>query len=290
MRDYVIVTESTTDLPQSLIDELGIHIIPMEFTIDEKTYYNYPDNSSLSSKNFYDLLREGKSSTTSLINTSRFMEVFLSILEKDKDILYIGFSSALSGSFNASTLAVNVLSSEYPERKILAVDSLAASMGEGLLVYLAAKKKAEGMDITDLYNWVVANKLNVCQWFTVEDLHHLKRGGRVSATSAIIGSVLNIKPILHVDENGKLILVDKIRGRKYSMSSLVEIMKKKILNPEKQTIFVSHGDCIEDAKQIAEMIKNELNVNDVLINTIGPVIGSHSGPGTIAVFFMGSKR
>ncbi len=290
MRDYVIITDSTTDLTQELINELDITVIPMEFNIDGKVYLNYSDERDISYKEFYDFLRNGKNSTTSLINTTTFTELFELILEDGKDILYIAFSSGLSGTYNSSCIAAQMLSEKYTDSKIYTVDSLSASMGEGLLVYHAAKKKKEGMNIDELKDWVENNKLNLCHWFTVDDLHHLKRGGRLSSAAAIVGTMLNIKPVLNVDNEGHLIPVEKVRGRKLSITAMLKMMEKTAINPEEQTIFISHGDCLEEAEFLANLVKEKLNVKDIKMNYIGPVIGSHSGPGTIALFFLGTER
>ncbi len=290
MRDYVIITDSTTDLTQELINELDITVIPMEFNIDGKSYLNYSDERDISYKKFYDFLRNGKNSTTSLINTAAFTDLFEPILKDGKDILYIAFSSGLSGTYNSSCIAAQILSEKYTDSKIYTVDSLSASMGEGLLVYHAANKKKEGMNIDDLKDWVENNKLNLCHWFTVDDLHHLKRGGRLSSAAAIVGTMLNIKPVLHVDNEGHLIPVEKVRGRKLSITAMLKMMEKTAINPEEQTIFISHGDCLEEAEFLANLVKEKLSVKDIKMNYIGPVIGSHSGPGTIALFFLGTER
>ncbi len=290
MRDYVIITDSTTDLTQELINELDITVIPMEFNIDGKGYLNYSDERDISYKEFYDFLRNGKNSTTSLINTATFTELFEPILEDGKDILYIAFSSGLSGTYNSSCIAAQMLSEKYTDSKIYTVDSLSASMGEGLLVYHAVNKKKEGMNIDELKDWVENNKLNLCHWFTVDDLHHLKRGGRLSSAAAIVGTMLNIKPVLNIDNEGHLIPVEKVRGRKLSITAMLKMMEKTAINPEEQTIFISHGDCLEEAEFLANLVKEKLNVKDIKMNYIGPVIGSHSGPGTIALFFLGTER
>lgn len=290
MRDYVIITDSTTDLTPELINELNISVIPMEFNIDGQSYLNYSDEREISYKEFYDVLRNGKNSTTSLINTVTFTDLFEPILKEGKDILYIAFSSGLSGTYNSSCIAAEMLLEKYPDSKIYTVDSLSASMGEGLLVYHAANKKKEGMNIEELKEWILNNRLNLCHWFTVDDLHHLKRGGRLSSAAAIVGTMLSIKPVLHVDNEGHLIPVEKVRGRKLSITALLKMMENTAIKPEEQTIFISHGDCLEEAEYLAKLIKEKLNVKDIKINFIGPVIGSHSGPGTIALFFLGTER
>lgn len=290
MRDYVIITDSTSDLTTELINELGITVIPMEFHIGDKSYLNYSDERDITNKEFYNLLRNGGSSSTTLINTATFIDYFESVLKDGKDVLYMGFSSGLSGSYNASCIATQTLQEKYPDSKIYAVDTLSASMGEGLLVYHAATRKNAGMNIDDLRDWIEENKLKLCHWFTVDDLNHLKRGGRLSATAAFLGTMLNIKPVLHFDNEGHLIPVEKVRGRKISITTLFKMMEKTAIKPEEQTIFISHGDSVEDAEFLANLIREKLNVKDIKMNYIGPVIGSHSGPGTIALFFLGTER
>ena len=290
MRNYVIVTESTTDLPTNIIEELGIKIIPMAFEIGDKSYLNFPDNRDLDVHEFYEKLKKGEKSTTSLVNVATFIEHFEPILKLGYDILYIAFSSGLSGTYNASLLAEQILKEKYIGSKIICVDSKAASLGEGLLVYTAAKKKEEGLDIDELNKWLLENVLRLCQWFTVDDLNHLKRGGRVNAFTATLGTALNVKPILHVDVEGHLIPVSNVRGRKKSIHELLEHMIETCTNPEDQVVFIGHGDCLEDAEYLANLVRGKMKVKDIVINDIGPVIGSHSGPGTMTLFFFGTVR
>jgi DegV family protein with EDD domain len=290
MKDYVIFTESTSDLPASMIDDLEIRVIPMEFGFDGESYLNYPDHRDLGVHEFYERLRNGENSKTSLVNTMRFIENFEPIVKDGVDILYIGFSSGLSGTYGASLIAADQLKEKYLNCKILCIDTKAASMGEGLIVYTAAKKKEEGMDIDSLYHWIEENSKNMTQWFTVDDLNHLKRGGRVSALSASIGTMLHVKPVLHVDDDGCLIPMKNVRGRKKSLIALFNQMVETCIDPEEQVIFIGHGDCLEDAEFLKKLILNELRVKDVVINYIGPSIGSHSGPGTVALFFFGTSR
>lgn len=287
---YRILTDSTGDLTPELVQELDLTVIPMEFTVDGKSYRNYPDGHEMSAKDFYDLLRAGKTSTTAQINSHEFTEWADPILQAGEDLLYIAFSSGLSGTCQSALLAKQELSEKYPDRKFLVVDSLCASMGEGLLVYYAAKMQQEGKSIDEVYQWLQENKLHLCHWFTVDDLNHLKRGGRVSSAAALFGTMLGIKPVLHVDDAGHLIPVAKIRGRKQSLDSLVAHMEETVTEPEKQVIFISHGDCLQDAKYVADKIREKWKVKDIVLNEIGPVIGTHSGPGTVALFFLGSKR
>lgn len=287
---YRIITDSTGDLTPELIRDLQLTVIPMEFTIDGKSYRNYPDGHEMSAKAFYHLLRAGKTSTTAQINAHEFMEWADPILQAGEDILYLAFSSGLSGTCQSAYLAKEELSARYPDRKIYVVDSLAASMGEGLLAYYASRMQMEGKTIDEVYQWLQDNKLHLCHWFTVDDLNHLKRGGRVSSAAALFGTMLGIKPVLHVDDAGHLIPVAKIRGRRQSLDSLVAHMEQTVINPEEQVIFISHGDCEKDAQYVADQIRARWNVKEIVLNEIGPVIGTHSGPGTVALFFLGSKR
>ena len=290
MKDYVIITDSCCDLSEQLANDAGLYVIPMVMTISGTEYKNYLDERDISTKAFYDRLRAGENASTSALNMDTFLSVFGEFLEQGKDILYLAFSSGLSGTYHVSTLAAEELSQKYPESKIFCCDTLCASMGEGLLVYLAGKKKQAGASIEEVRDFVEQNKLHLCHWFTVDDLNHLKRGGRVSATTAFVGSLLNIKPVLHVDDDGHLINVGKARGRRAAVLSLFEHMKETAINPSEQTVFISHGDCEEDALALKEMVEKEFSPKEIQINPIGPVIGAHSGPGTLALFFLGTKR
>lgn len=290
MPDYKIISDSTTDLPKELVEELDLHIVPMIYTIDNKDYVNSPYDSGLSSHEFYELLRKGKMSTTTQINMATFKDEFRPWLEKGMDILYICFSSGLSSTIGSAKLAVDDLKEDFPDRRILVVDSLSASMGEGLLVYHAAMKKREGLSLDQLAAWVEENRLHLAHWFTVEDLNHLKRGGRVSSAAALVGTMLNIKPVLHVDDEGHLIPVEKVRGRRTSLESLVHHMSKTAVDPGSQVVFISHGDALKDAEYTAAKVREKFGVEKIYINPIGPIIGSHSGPGTVALFFLADKR
>jgi DegV family protein with EDD domain len=290
MKDYIIVTDSTCDLPAELVEKLGVKVIPMLFELQEKSYMNYLDAREMNLHEFYERLRKGEKSVTSLINTEAFIEFFEPIIKEGKDILYIAFSSGLSGTYNSALLAIEELREEYNDSKVIAIDSKAASVGEGLLVYTAAMKKADGMDIDDLHDWILQHIYKLCHWFTVDDLNHLKRGGRVSAISATIGTALDVKPILHVDNEGHLIPMSKVRGRKKSLSALLEHMVETCTSPQEQVIFIGHGDSLKDAEILAQMIREKISVKDIIISNIGPVIGTHSGPGTIALFFFGTER
>lgn len=290
MGDYKILSDSTTDLPVEIIDTLDIDILPLQFLIDSKNYRDYPDGRDIDGKTFYRLLREGKNVTTVQVNVETFLTSFESYLCKGMDLLYLSFSSGLSGTFNSAMVAAKELSKKYPDRKIVVVDTLAASMGEGLLVYHAAMKKKQGLSIEEVASWVESNKNHLCHWFTVADLFHLKRGGRISPATAVVGTMLGIKPVLHVDNEGHLIPVHKVRGRKASLDSLCQQMKETCIRPESQMIFISHGDCENDARYLADQIKKEMGVKEIVLNLIGPVIGAHSGPGTVALFFLGKEK
>ena len=290
MPNYVILTDSSADLTDALYKENDIEVLPLTFILDGQTYQNIPDESSMRFSEFYAQLRSGKNVTTSAINVETFRQTFLPYLNAGKDVLYLGFSSGLSGTFSASHIAAQELREEYPERKIICVDTLCASLGQGMLVYLTAKKRLGGASIEESAAYAETTKLQLCHWFTVDDLFFLKRGGRINAATALVGSALGIKPILHVDNDGHLINVSKARGRKKSVMELLEHMKATAINPSEQIPFISHGDCIEDANELADALRKEFGVKDVIINHVGPVIGAHSGPGTLALFFLGSER
>ncbi|OUP04297.1 fatty acid-binding protein DegV [Anaerofilum sp. An201] len=290
MSEYVLFTDSNTDLPADLVQQLDLSVIPMLFEMDGKSYYNYPDNHEMDPKEFYAALRGGKVCTTSQVSPSRFDEIFSPVLESGRDILYLCFSSGLSGTYNTSRLAVEELREKFPDRKIRTVDTLAASMGQGLLVYLAAKKRQEGMGLDELGDWVEENRLKLCHWFTVDDLMFLKRGGRVSGAAAVMGTMLGIKPVLHVDDEGHLIPMEKVRGRRASLDALVKHMQATAIRPAEQTVFISHGDCQADCDYVAQQLREKLGVKEIVTSYIGPVIGAHSGPGTVALFFVGEKR
>lgn len=290
MCDYVLFSDSTTDLPQRLADELQICIIPLGFHLDNKSYLNYLDARQLAPEEFYRTLKNGKLGTTSQINTATFQEVFSSVLEQGKDVLYLAFSSGLSGTYQSAVIAAQELKEKYPNRTVCVVDTLCASMGEGLLVYLAAKMRLDGKSLQEVAQWAENNKQNICQWFTVDDLMFLKRGGRVSGTAAVFGTMLGIKPVLHVDSEGHLIPRQKVRGRKASLDALVERLAQTGIDPKNQTVFISHGDCAEDAHYVEDRLRQKLGIENIVINFIGPVIGCHSGPGTVALFFLGNER
>lgn len=287
---FVLVTDSSANLNTDIIEKFNIEVIPMIFLVNDVEHRSYKKGENVDIKQYYDMMRNKEHIKTSLLSPETYAEAFRPILESGKDILYIGFSSGLSGTYQSSKIAADTLAEEFPERRIVAWDSLCASMGEGLMVYYAAKMKEEGKSIDEILSWLEENKLKLCHWFTVDDLFFLKRGGRISATTAIIGSALSIKPVLHVDDNGKLVSVGKARGRKQALNALVSKYEETAINPKDQIVFISHGDCIEDAEYVAEKIKEKFGVKEIVLNYIDPVIGAHSGPGTLALFFIGTER
>lgn len=288
MNDFVISTENTTDLTEKLVKEAGVEVIPMSYYMDGVNYDNV--TSTLPVQEFYARMRNKSMPTTSMINPDQaylFMEQFV---KEGKDVLHLAFSSALSGTYESFRFAAKKLEEAYPGRKVRVVDSKAASMGEGLFVWHVAKKRAEGADFDATEAYAQSIVQNVCHYFTVDDLNHLHRGGRVSKATAILGTILKIKPVLHVDEQGRLINIGKVRGRKASLAWLVEKMKSKLCELENPVVFISHGDCIDDAEYVRALVQEATGIKRFEMNHIGPIIGTHSGPGTVALFFLGKNR
>ncbi|MEG1858650.1 MAG: DegV family protein [Pseudoflavonifractor sp.] len=290
MSEYTIFTDSSADLSAELVKELGVSVLPLTFTIKGQTHENYPDNREMDPKAFYKMLREGEMATTAAVNVGDYTEMLEPTLKAGRDVLILVFSSGLSATYQSACVAAEELSAKYPDRKIYPVDTLCASLGQGLLVWHAARQKKAGKTLEEVRDWVEENKLHLCHWFTVDDLHFLKRGGRISAATAVVGSMLSIKPVMHVDDGGHLVNVTKARGRAASLTALVDRMEETAIDPAGQTVFISHGDCLDEAKKVAEDVKRRFGVKTVVINYVGPVIGAHSGPGTMALFFLGSKR
>lgn len=289
MSKVILLADSCCDLPVSFFHEHQIPYVSLSFSFKGKELFD-DMGQSLPLKDFYDAVRQGEMSTTSQINVQAYLDFFKKNVKPGDSALYLAFSSGLSGSCESAFMAVNQLKEEDPAWDIVVVDSLAASMGEGLLLYHVVQLREQGKSRDEIAAWLAENKLRLAHWFTVEDLHHLKRGGRLSATSAVIGTLLQIKPVLHVDDSGHLIPMDKVRGRKKSLSALAQKLFDTIENPEEQVIFISHADSKEDAEYLAQLIRDQVPVRDIWINQIGPVIGAHSGPGTVALFFLGSGR
>ncbi len=290
MENYVIITDSAADLDQAMVEHLGVAVAPLSLTMDGKTYQDWPDRRDLDPKDFYAQLRAGAVATTAAINMADARAVMEPPLQAGQDVLFLAFSSGLSTTYQSAVLAAQELAEEYPERKCYVVDTLCASLGQGLLVYLTAKQKEAGATLEEARDYAEAQKLHLCHWFTVDDLQFLKRGGRISATTAALGTMLSIKPVLHVDNEGHLINISKARGRQASIKALVDRAAQTAIEPEGQIVFICQGDCPEDAEYLAGLARERLGVQDVYIGYTGPVIGSHSGPGTLALFFVGKER
>lgn len=288
MSEYIIMTDSTVDLPKEyLIEELQVPYIPLSYIMDGVTY---EDMSGLSGKEFFDKIRAGSLPTTSQVNPEQAKKALEPYVKEEKDILFIGFSSALSGTFNSIRMAAEELMEEYPERKIITVDSLCACLGEGLLVYKAVQLKRAGKSLEEVEKWTEENKLHICHNVAIDDLNHLHRGGRVSKTAAIMGTMIQIKPIIHMNDNGELQVIGKQRGRKKALQHIVNMAVEQSKGWENDIIMITHGDCEEDAQYVAKLVREKMGIENILINCIGSVIGSHTGPGVVAVFCMGEKR
>lgn len=284
---YRIVTDSCCDFPQNLYEELDLGLVSLAVNYKGQTLNSYTEQWL---KDMYQGLREGESASTSAVNPTGWAEAIEPELKEGKDVLVLAFSSGLSTTYQSAVIAANELMEQYPERTVKVVDTLCASMGQGLLVWYACKKRDEGKSLEEVYQWVEDHKLNLCHWFTVDNLMYLKRGGRVSAATALLGTMLQIKPVLHVDNEGHLINVSKVRGRKASLDALVKKLGQTGLEGENDTVFISHGDCLEEARYVADKIKERYGTKEVIISYVGAVIGSHSGPGTMALFYLGSER
>ena len=290
VNDYVLFTDSTCDLTQKLADSLHIHVIPMEFILGDTAYLHYLDGREMSMKSFYSQVRSGAMPTTTQINQFVYLEAFTPFLEEGKDILYLCFSSGLSGTYQSSRLAVEELQEKYPERKIYSVDTRCASIGEGTLVYETAVKMNDGMSIDELRDYAESIRLRINHWFTVNDLFHLHRGGRVSAVTAIAGAALGIKPMLTVNPEGKLDTVSKVRGRNKAMEYIATRAVENLGSIENPVLFIGHADCPDDAKELEKIVRSKVKCKKVYISDIGPIIGAHVGPGMLALTFLGEHR
>lgn len=288
MNKFVITTDNTTDFPKEYIEAHGIKIIDLTYSIDDVAY-GTSENPAHSSEEFYKLMREGKTPKTTQVNPDGARKFLEPIIKDGFDVLHIAFSSGLSGTYNSMIIAAEELMSEYPDSKIVVVDSLCASLGEGLYVDYALELKESGKSMDEIVDCLESEKLTFAHLFTVEDLVYLYRGGRVSKTSMVLGTMLGIKPMLHVSDEGKLVPQAKVRGRKASLDDLVKRMIENIDAEKTTKFFISHGDCYADAEYLAEKIKEKTGITNYLIGNIGPVIGSHSGPGTMALFFRGKR-
>lgn len=284
---YKIITDTCCDYPEEMYKELGLEVVPLSVLYKGENHSTYTEAWL---KEVYDGLRAGEEAKTTAVNPDGWARVMEPVLASGEDALVLAFSSGLSTTYQSAVIAAKDLEEKYPERKIRVVDTLCASMGQGLLVWYACKKRGEGLSLDEVAEWVEDHKLHLCHWFTVDDLMYLKRGGRVSAATALLGTMLQIKPVLHVDDQGHLISVSKTRGRKASIEALAKKMAQTQLPGKNATVFISHGDCLEDAQYLARLVKETCGVENVVISYVGAVIGSHSGPGTLALFFLGEHR
>ena len=289
MHDYVIISDATLDLPLGVLEQHNIHVIPMTFTLNDVSYTHYPDEREISIADFYKAIAEGGLSQSSQIPPIIYQEFMEEFLKQGKDIYYIAFSSGLSGTYNSGRMVMEQLKEKYPDRKILCTDTLCASIGEGLLVLTAAKKKEEGLSIEELQAWVEENRMNFMHWFTVKDLFYLKRGGRLSSLEALVGTALKIRPVLTTDEEGKLTVYSKLRGAKKELEFLVNALETQAVSPSTQTIIIGHSANLEQAQALEQLIKEKNLVKEIIISQIGPIIGTHTGPGLLALTFYGNK-
>ena len=289
-QSYVILTESSSDLTPELAEQAGAEVLPLSFTMDGKNYPHYPDQRAMSIPEFYERMRNGAVAVTAAANVAELTDGMEVHLRQGKDVLFLCFSSGLSSTRDACAIAARELQEKYPERKIYTVDTLAASAGQALLVLLAGRKQKAGASIEEARDFVEETKLHVAHWFTVDDLTYLKRGGRVSPTAAAVGTMLNIKPVLHVDDEGHLIPMEKVRGRKAALAALVKQMRETVVHPEEQTMMISHACCREEAESLRESVLAEFHPKELMILDLGPIIGAHTGPGLMALFFLAEHR
>ena len=287
---YQIITDATADLNDELLSGLPeVRIIPMNVQVNGREYLFGP-GGNIDCDEFYAFLRNGQFASTSQINPATYREYFEPILQDGRDLLYLCFSSGLSRTIESARTAIAELQEEYPDRSILCLDTLCAAVGEGLFVMEAARKQIQGMDIHSLYNWLEEHRLNLCHWVTVDTFDHLKHGGRVSTTSAAVGTMLGIKPLIHVDENGKLVAVGKPRGKKKALEALVSNMEKGWLPEISKQVIIGHGDSLDVARELRDLVAARFPEAEILIAPIGPVIGAHAGPGVMTVFFWGNNH
>lgn len=287
---FKVLTDASCNLSVDMLNDLGVVYRSLTMIIDGQEINNYLADENFSFKGFYDRLRNKEHIKTSLLNVEEFTAMYEEVLSGGDDVLAILISSGISGTYQAAKIAADDLRDKYPERKIIVIDSLAASIGHGLLVYYAAKMQQEGKTIDETADFIYKNRLKLVHKFTVDDLFFLKRGGRLSGGVAVIGTILQIKPVLHVDDEGRLVSQAKVNGRKKSINALFDSFKENVVNPEDQVLAICHGDCLEDAEYLANKIKKEYNVKDIIINYCDPVIGAHAGPGVLALFYLGNER
>lgn len=288
--NFEIFTDSSANLTDELIDKHNINVVSLVFIVNGKEYISYTKGGDNNLQKFYTMLRQKSTLSTSCVNEQTFYDTFEDTLKKGKDILYIGFSSALSGTYNSAHNALENLKLKYPKQKIMDIDTLGASLGQGLLVLYAAIYRSNGQSIEQVHKWLEDNKLKLCHYFTVDDLFFLFRGGRVKSSSYLVANLINIKPIMHMDDFGRLVATGKVIGRTKSLNTIANMVVRDIINPENQILCITHGDCIDDVEYLKKRILDKIKVKEIIINYVDPVVGAHSGPGTIAIFFLGSKR
>ena len=288
MTTYQIISDSCCDFTAQQYRDNNVLCVPLSVVYQGQSHDNFSDPASV--KAFYDILRTGVTATTSAANPETWASVMEPVLREGKDILVLAFTSALSMTYQAAVIAADELAEKYPDRKIRVVDSRCAALGQGLLVWYACRKRDEGLTLDELTAWVEEHKLQVCHWVTVDDLSHLKRGGRISGATALVGTMLNIKPIIHVDDEGRLVNVGKCRGRKAAMELIASKVGQAGEGFDNSTLFVAHGDCPEDAAALEAILKEKYGVKEVITGYVGPVIGAHTGPGVLVVFYMGNNR
>lgn len=287
---YCIVTDAAADLNQSMVEKLSIKVIPMECRLNDKSYLYEPTGANLTPQFFYEQMEKGAATSTSQINVFAYTDFFTPILEGGQDIIYIALSSGLTGSQQAAAIAVQELAKSFPERRVMIIDSLSVTLGQGLLIMSACEMRDSGMELLELSEWINANKKNLCHWFTVDDLKYLQRGGRLSASAAFFGQTLRIKPVMHVDDEGKLIPVKKVQGRKRSLKEMADVLAETYTPEVFDYITISHGNCLKDAEYLKSLIQEKTGAKNFLIDYVAPIIGAHSGPGTVALFFYGKQR
>ena len=287
MSEYVITTDNNSDLPEKYLKDHGVGCMYLSYSMDGK---NYTHGNFLPEHEFYETMRNGSMPTTAQVNPENAKALLEPYLKEGKDILHLSFSSGLSGTYNSMCIAAEELQEKYPERKIVVIDTLCASLGEGLIDYKALELQKEGKSLEEVAAWVEENKLHIMHNVTIDDLFHLHRGGRVSKASAIVGTMIQIKPIIHMDDHGELKVIGKERGRKKALTHIVDMAVKQSEGWDNDIVMITHGDCKEDAEFVARQVEKKMGVHNILINCIGTVIGSHTGPGVVAVFCMGNKR
>lgn len=289
MGEYLITTDNMSDLPEEYLKEHQIKTCSLSYMLEGE---RYTSKNGMDSHLFYEKMRNGSMPTTSQVNPEEAKQDLKEFLKEDKDIIHIAFSSGLSGTYNSMQIAARELEEEGCRHRITIIDSLSASLGEGLLVHKALEQQKKGLSYDEMVQWIENHKRNICHNFTVDDLFHLYRGGRVSKTTAILGTMIKIKPVLHVNDEGHLINVSKAHGRKKALAELVASMERQIgsYRDKNDVVFISHGDCIEDVKFVQKLVEEKFGIHEFVINYVGPTIGAHSGPGTVALFYMGDVR